>query len=358
MSKHAPRLGIVVLAAGEGTRMRSQLNKILHPLCGRPLVGHVLALADDLRASATTVVLAPHTLEPVQQAMGARYTYVVQSERLGTGHAVAQARGTMRGQSDYVLVLYGDTPLLRAESAAHLYEMVREHDALAGLISFQADPPTGYGRVLRDENGTVLTLIEERDATDEQRRITEANSGVMCFEAEWLWERVGQIARNQHKNEYYLTDLVAMAVAERGPGAAVAHQIADPTEAWGINDRAQLAEAETELRRRINQAVMLSGVTLQDPASTYIDVGVTVGADSYLLPGSVLRGTTSIGARCVIGPHTTLIDTVIGDDAHVQQAYFVAGNVAPGTTVLPFTYFNGTASAANDVPQRLRDTAT
>ncbi|HEX5690835.1 MAG TPA: NTP transferase domain-containing protein, partial [Roseiflexaceae bacterium] len=213
-------LGIIVLAAGEGTRMKSSLPKVLHRICGRPLLGHALAVADALESVATVVVLAPDTIDQVRAQLGPRYQYAVQSERLGTGHAVLQARHLLQHASDDVLVLFGDTPLLRAETARSVVEARRTSGALLSLLSFHAHPPTGYGRVLRDADGQVVALIEERNATPEQRAISEGNSGIMCFDSAWLWQAIDRVERNPVKGEYYLTDLVAMAVAERGPGAA------------------------------------------------------------------------------------------------------------------------------------------
>jgi bifunctional UDP-N-acetylglucosamine pyrophosphorylase/glucosamine-1-phosphate N-acetyltransferase len=335
---HDTALSIVVLAAGEGTRMRSALPKVLHPICGRPMLGHVLAVADALRAGRTTLVLAPDTLDAVRARFGEGYSYAVQAERLGTGHAVLQARGALHDQPGEVLVLYGDTPLLRPETAQALLDLLRRTRALAGLVSFHADPPTGYGRVVRDAAGRVVALVEERDATPEQRAITEGNSGVMAFDAPWLWERVGRLARNPAKGEYYLTDLVAQAVAERGPGAVVALPAADPREAWGVNDRAQLAAAEAVMRERLLTGLMRSGVTITDPAATYVDVGVTVGQDTILLPGTLLQGATRVGERCVIGPHATLVDATVGDGARVRDSVVEGATVAAGAEIGPFAW--------------------
>lgn len=342
MTEPRPTVGIAVLAAGEGTRMRSKLSKVLHPLCGRPLLGHVLALADDLGAAHTAVVLSEQTCGPARAAFGERYTYAVQAQRLGTGHAVLQARAALRGRCEQVLVLYGDTPLLRLETARALLEQQHAGAALVGLVSFQADPPTGYGRIIRDAAGRLVALVEERDATPAQRAIAEVNSGVMCFDADWLWRRIDQIPL---KREYYLTDLVAMAVAEGGPGAAVAVPVADPREAWGVNDRAGLAQAEAALRQRINQGLLEAGVTLVDPAATYVDVGVSVGPDTTLLPGTLLRGGTRVGAGCTIGPHTELTDATVGDGAHVRFAVVERAAVSPGARIGPFVYISDGGTA-------------
>ncbi|GAB4213846.1 MAG: hypothetical protein OHK0022_51500 [Roseiflexaceae bacterium] len=320
--------------------MRSALPKVLHRLCGRPMLGHVLALADLLAPQRTVVVLSPQTLDQVQAAFGGHYTYVPQAERLGTGHAVLQAREALGGREGQVLVLFGDTPLVRAETAQTLLQAQHAAGSLVGVLSFQSDPPTGYGRIVRNAAGQVEALVEERDATPEQRAITEVNAGVMCFDAGWLWEQIDRIPLNRHKHEYYLTDLVAMAVGQRGPGAVVAVQAADPSEAWGINNRAQLAQAEQELRRRINQVLMESGVTMVDPASTYVDADASVGADTTLLPGTMLRGRTTVGAGCTIGPHAELVDVRVGDQARVSFAVVEGGEIAAGARIGPFEHIS------------------
>ncbi len=338
------RLGIVVLAAGEGTRMRSSLPKVLHPLCGRPLLGHVLAIADALQAHSTVLVLATDTLDRIRTTFGDGprsdhpYRYTVQTQRLGTGHAVAQARPLLAGQTDAVLVLFGDTPLLRPETANAVLQAHREQGALLTLLSFYTDPLIGYGRVVRDAAGHVVELVEERNATPEQRAITEGNSGIMCFQADWLWDTIDRIRPNDVNGEYYLTDLVAMAVAERGPGAVVGLPATDAREAWGVNDRVQLAQAGAVLRERTLERLMRSGVTIVDPTNTYVDVGVSVGNDTQLLPGTLLQGNTRIGANCVIGPHTTIVDATIGDRSRVRHAWIERTIVEPGSDLGPFVH--------------------
>jgi bifunctional UDP-N-acetylglucosamine pyrophosphorylase/glucosamine-1-phosphate N-acetyltransferase len=335
------QLGIVVIAAGKGTRMRSALPKELHALCGRSLIDHVLAIADTLAPAYTVVVLSPEKLGPVRAQAGDRYIYALQADQLGTGHAVLQARPALPGPSGDVLVLYGDTPLLRPETARAVVDLRRASGALVGIMSMHVPPPSGYGRIVRDAAGQVLAIIEERNATPEQFALTECNSGVMCFDAAWLWQALDRIPRNQVKGEYYLTDLAEMAVAERGLGAAVALPAADAREAWGINDRVQLAQADAVMRERILEHWMRAGVSVIDPGATYVDADVTLGSDSTLLPGTYLRGATSVGSGCEIGPATTIVDSSIGDRARVRYALVERAIVPEAAVIGPFVHLSG-----------------
>jgi bifunctional UDP-N-acetylglucosamine pyrophosphorylase/glucosamine-1-phosphate N-acetyltransferase len=345
------QLGVVVLAAGEGTRMRSALPKVLHPLCGRPLLGHILAAVEALQPAISTVVLASDALDAVRARFGEMYRYVVQAERLGTGHATLQARSIMRGESDDVLVLVGDAPLIRSATLQQLVALRRDHNALVALLSFTADPPTGYGRVIRDTGGNVTAIVEERDATDAQRAITEVNSGILCFDAAWMWPALDRIQRSPVKGEYYLTDLIALAIADYGVGAVHALLAADPAEALGVNDRVQLAQAERVLRMRLLEALMRSGVTVVDPATTYVDVDVVVGQDTTLLPGTMLRGSTRVGARCMIGPHTSLIDTIVADDAHVRYTLAEGISIPAHALIGPFAHLRSVQRGTDEVYQ-------
>ena len=315
------RLGVAILAAGEGTRMRSALPKVLHPLCGCPLVEYVIELARQLGAAKTVLVAAPETVGQMRERFGDDYGYAVQAERKGTGHALMQARPLLEGEVDQVLVLYGADPLMRVASVTALLDQLDESNAKGAITTFIADPPAGYGRIVRDSTGHVQAIVEERDASPEQRMIAEVNQGVVAYDAAWLWPHLDLLRPSPIKGEYYLTDLVAMAVREEGPGAIVAHQLADPTEALGGNDRWELAQAEAVMRQRILRSLMEAGVTVTDPSHTYVDMGVTVGQDSVLLPGTMLKGATTIGERCETGPNSVIEDSIIGNDCRVTASF-------------------------------------
>ncbi|HEU5087228.1 MAG TPA: sugar phosphate nucleotidyltransferase [Roseiflexaceae bacterium] len=347
-----PRLAVVALAAGEGTRMRSALPKVLHPICGRPMLAYVLAVADALDPARITLVLANDTLGGVRatfgtaSASGRPIDYALQTERRGTGHAVLQTRASLAGQCDEVLVLFGDTPLLRPATAQSVLDLHRASGALVTLLSFRPASPTGYGRVVRDGSGQVLALVEERDATPEQRAIGEANSGIMCFRAEWLWPALDRLAPSPVKGEYYMTDLVGLAVRDAGAGAVYAAEAHDEREAWGVNDRVQLAQASAVIQERILDALMRGGATIINPHQTYVEHDVIVGRDTTLWPGTVLRGATRIGNRCSIGPHTTLVDSTIGDDVAISHSVVERSLVRSGLTLEPFSYWRDVEPAS------------
>ncbi len=343
------RLGVVVLAAGEGLRMRSELPKVLHPLCGRPLVEHVLELARATGTAETVLVLAPETVDPLRDRLGDSYHYAVQAERRGTGHALMQARPLLEGAVDRVLVLYGADPLMRPESVQALLAELHEQRAVVAITTFRADPPTGYGRIIRDAAGQVAAIVEERDASPEQRTVTEVNQGVVAYDAAWLWPHLDRLRPSPVKGEYYLTDLVAMAVAELGTGSVVAHRLADATEAWGVNDRWELAQAERVMRERILRRLMEAGVTVVDPAHTYVDAGVAVGQDCVLLPGTMIKGTTTIGRRCVIGPNSVIEDSAIGDECRVKASFVERAVMEDGSDCGPMAHLRPGAHLGSGV---------
>ena len=304
------KLSAVILAAGQGTRMKSRLPKVLHPILGKPMAFYTLEAARQVTQS-TPVMVIGHAAEQVRQALGDQAEYVLQEPQLGTGHAVKQAEPLLAGKSDLVLVIYADMPLLTAQTLGLLVEKARSHTDPVSMLTVTADETRGFGRILRDRNGQMMGIVEEAQATAEQLEIHELNPGVYCFRADWLWEALKRIQLSP-KGEYYLTDLVGMAV-EQGADIQTL-DVEDPSEVIGINTRVHLAQAEALMRQRINQVWMLAGVSMIDPASVYIEPGVTLGQDTVLWPGTYLHGSTQIGGSCVIGPDTIIRDSIIGDD--------------------------------------------
>lgn len=301
-------LAVAILAAGQGTRMRSETNKMLHTVLGRPMIQWSLSLAEGLGAGQIAVVIG-NDAEAVQQAVGADVRYALQAERLGTGHAVLQAREALQGCSRTVLILYGDMPTLRLETLQALLELHQQRRPAVTLLSVLADDSMGFGRVVRNAQGQAEAIVEEAVATCEVLALKELNCGVYCFDAEWLWQRLPDIPVTQPKGEYYLTDMVALAIQD---GRAVeVLQIEDVTEVQGINTRVHLAHAERILRERINERHMLNGVTLVDPATTFIEPAVIIGKDTVIQPNTMLQGASIVGAEATIGPNSVVRDSRI-----------------------------------------------
>ncbi len=322
----------IILAAGQGVRMRSALPKVLHEIGGRPLLRHVLQAVTGAGLPQPVVVVG-HGAEAVRAAVGADARCVMQTQQLGTANAVQAAEELLTGQTDLVLVVNGDMPLLTAETLARLVALQTANPGPLTLLTLITPDPRGFGRIVRDRAGAVQAIVEEAQATPEQRAITELNAGAYCFRADWLWSALRRIPLSP-KGEYYLTDTVALAVAE---GLAVqAVCLDDPTEAMGINTRVHLAEAEALLRRRTNTALMLSGVTLIDPDHTYIEPGVQIGADTIIYPNTYLRGATRIGSGCAIGPNTILEDTTVGDRCTILAAVTEKAVIEDEVSMGPF----------------------
>jgi len=336
-------LGFIILAAGQGTRMRSQVPKVLHPLAGRPMILYTVDVARAL-TDFPPVLVVGYGAEAVRRTVGEAALYVEQVPQRGTGHAVLQARPVLEGRVDTVVVVCGDMPLLRAETLRRLVERQRESGGPFTMLTLVSDDPRGFGRVVRDGQGAVRRVVEEAQATAEERAIGELNAGVYAFDGAWLWPHVARIPISLPKEEFYLTDLVAMA-AEEGRQIETL-QVGDPLELLGINTRVHLAEAEAELRRRINRQWMEAGVTMIDPATTYIEAGVTIGADTVIGPHTHLRGQTVIGRCCQIGPNAIVADSVIADGCRVLASVVEGAVMEEGSDVGPFSHLRRGARLA------------
>jgi bifunctional UDP-N-acetylglucosamine pyrophosphorylase/glucosamine-1-phosphate N-acetyltransferase len=327
-------LAAVVLAAGQGTRMKSSLPKVLHPLAGRPLVHYAL---DAVRAAGDEhpTLVVGHGSAAVRAELGDTVEFVLQTEQLGTGHAVLQATSTLMGRSRQVLVTYADMPLLRGETLRALAAAQAASGAAIALASIYSDGLADFGRVVRGPAGSVTAVVEVAQATPEQLALPERNVGAYCFDAAWLWAALPRLPISP-KGEYYLTDTVALAVADGRPVEAVV--ITDEAETIGINTRVHLAQAEVALRARINAGWMTAGVTLVDPASTYIEPGVTIGIDSVIWPNTHLQGQTVLGPRVVIGPNTVIRSSTIGADCRIEASVVEEAWLAEEVSVGPFAH--------------------
>ena len=327
-------LTVVVLAAGEGKRFRSAVPKPLHPVAGRPLLWHVLAAAAPLKADRTVVVVgsgADQVTEAVRDFDLGAVAFAAQASQRGTGDALAAALPLVE-EAGEVLVLSGDTPLVSTALLERLLDTHRAARAAATVATCTFEDPTGYGRVLRDDRGEVTGVVEERDASAAQRRLREASAGMYVFARPAL-DHLAELRPDNDQGEYYLPDLVPLVLAG---GGRVATFEGPATEARGVNDRVELAEAEAVLRRRLLERLMLAGVTVVDPATTYVEVDVEVGQDSVLAPLTFLEAGTRVGARCRLGPNVRLVGCTVGDDATVTQTVAVSSAIGPRAVVGPF----------------------
>ena len=312
-------LASIVLAAGKGTRMKSGLIKVLHPVAGPPMIAWPVAAAREAGSDPIVLVIG-HQATAVQAVFrgAADIRSAMQEEQLGTGHAVACALDTLAGFSGTVLILCGDTPLLRSETLKNMLTYHRDNGAAITVLTALMDDPLGYGRVVRDGSGQVAAIVEHKDATQEEREIREINSGIYCMDSGFLFANIKEISNDNAQGEYYLTDLLAIAV--RKGLTCLALPTADADEIMGVNDRVQLAEAARILRSRINREHMLNGVTLIDPDQTYIDHGVTIDADTTIHPGCRIGCGSIIGSGCEIEAAVSISDCRIGDDCHIKAS--------------------------------------
>ncbi len=338
---------VVILAAGEGKRMRSSRPKVLHELLGRSLIGHVLAAAREGLGQASTLVVVGHGAELVREHLAEvapQAHPVLQAEQRGTGHAVRLALEAVADVTGTVVVLNGDVPLVRPRT---LRELVAAHESAgstASVLTAEVADPSGLGRIVRAADGGLRSIVEERDASADELAIREINVGMYVFEASALRELLGKLSSTNDQGEEYLTDVVALMVAA-GLGVA-AHLVGDPTEALGCNDRVELAGLRALLRTRINTGWMRVGVTIHDPATTWIDVTARLERDAVIEPNTQLRGATTVAEAAVVGPDVTLIDTTVGAGAVVLRAHAVSAEIGPGAQVGPYAYLRPGARLA------------
>ena len=332
LSNMSIKTASVILAAGKGTRMCSNVPKVLHTLAGRPLMEYALDLGLGI-CNMTPIVVVGFESEKVQECIGDRATVVIQEEQLGTGHALNETAEVLREQADMVLVWAADMPLLTKEMLESVINVQAENEGPISIITAISNDDRGFGRVIRSQLGEVQAIVEKSDATAEQLSINELNVGVYCFQSSWLWDELSALKPSSN-GEYYLTDLIKSASLQNQNIGVVTTTAVD--EIIGINTRIHLAEAEIAIRTRINNSWMERGVTLIDPANTYIEASVKIGLDTVVLPNTHLQGNTVIGSECTIGPNSTIQNSVIGDRCQIASSVLDRAKLENDVDVGPF----------------------
>jgi bifunctional UDP-N-acetylglucosamine pyrophosphorylase / glucosamine-1-phosphate N-acetyltransferase len=332
---------VIILAAGLGTRMKSSQPKMLHTLCGRPMILWALEIAKAASLQKPVLVVG-HEADAVRAVAGAEAECVEQPKLLGTADAVRRAEGILRGKADHVLVFYGDMPLWKPETLRALAAAGEREPGPLSFLTGNCEDIRNFGRVIRDGAGKVVEIVEEAHATEEQKKIHEVNLGAYCFRGDWLWPALAQVAPSP-KGEYYLTDLVAMAVRA---GGAQGIPVPDEEEWIGINTRAHLAEAEAAMRRRINRRWMEAGVGMQDPATAYISFEATIGEGTLILPNTHLEGKTAIGRDCIIGPNTIVRRSAVGDRCRMEASVVEDATLEEDVVIGPFGHLRSGAYLA------------
>ncbi|ARB35509.1 bifunctional UDP-N-acetylglucosamine diphosphorylase/glucosamine-1-phosphate N-acetyltransferase GlmU [Bacillus subtilis] len=336
----------VVLAAGQGTRMKSKLYKVLHPVCGKPMVEHVVDEALKLSLS-KLVTIVGHGAEEVKKQLGDKSEYALQAEQLGTAHAVKQAQPFLADEKGVTIVICGDTPLLTAETMEQMLKEHTQREAKATILTAVAEDPTGYGRIIRSENGAVQKIVEHKDASEEERLVTEINTGTYCFDNEALFRAIDQVSNDNAQGEYYLPDVIEILKNEGETVAA--YQTGNFQETLGVNDRVALSQAEQFMKERINKRHMQNGVTLIDPMNTYISPDAVIGSDTVIYPGTVIKGEVQIGEDTIIGPHTEIMNSAIGSRTVIKQSVVNHSKVGNDVNIGPFAHIRPDSVIGNEV---------
>lgn len=324
----------LILAAGQGTRIKSDLPKVLHKVCGKEMVNHVIDTMRKANIEDINVIVGKGADLVKEKTSSRNVSYALQEEQLGTGHAVKCAIDFLRGKKGVVGVFCGDAPLIKAETVDNLFKTHIENKNSATLLSSIVEDPTGYGRVVR-ENDEVLKIVEHKDCTEEELKINEMNAAIYCFDIEKLLNSLDKLSNNNNQGEYYLTDVIGILKEEGNKVGAVT---IDYEETIGVNSRIQLAEAEGILRNRINSRHMINGVTLIDPSTTYIGDDVEIGRDTIIYPGNVLEGNTKIGEGVILYPNSRISNSIILNNVEIQSSVIIDSQIGERTTVGPFAY--------------------
>ena len=336
----------VILAAGQGTRMKSKLYKVLHSVCGKPMVLHVLEQVSSLKVE-ETVTIVGHGAEKVQAELGSKTKFALQSEQLGTAHAVMQAEEILGDKQGTTFVICGDTPLIKAETMEALIKQHESQGAKATILTARIDDPTGYGRIIRNSEGFVEKIVEHKDASEEERKVTEINTGTYCFDNAALFAALKNVSNDNVQGEYYLPDVIEILKAQGD--IVTAYQTDDFEETLGVNDRIALSQAEKIMRKRINTEHMRNGVTLIDPEQTYIESGVQIGQDTIIYPGSVIKAGTKIGNDCVIGPNTEVGNCEVGNNTVIRQSVAYDSYIGSEVAIGPFAHIRPQSQIEDEV---------
>lgn len=339
-------LAIIILAAGGGTRMKSRLPKVLHCIAGKPLIHHVLETAKKLTPDKLVVVLGHEKNQVEPYVADIVHEVACQDNQLGTAHAVNQALPLLKGFSGDAVILYGDTPLIKEETISRLIKHRQQKDCSVVLATMNIDNPTGYGRVIRNGSGDVLKIVEEKDATEKERQITEVNTGIYCFSYNTLLENIDKVSNNNEQNEYYLTDVISLLVSS---GKKVTAEIIDSNQALGVNSRKDLSIVSKIIRKEINEKLMASGVTLEDPATAYVEESVIIGSDTKVGPNVTIEGKTVIEGNCIIGANTHIKDSLVKEGAKITNSYITEAEIGKNAAIGPFSHLRPGTVVKEDV---------
>ena len=335
----------IILAAGKGTRMKSKYPKVVHKVCGKEMVNHIIDVSKKSGVKDVVTILG-HESEVVKSILPEDTMIAMQTEQLGTGHAVKMAKEYINDE-DTIVILCGDTPLIKEETLKRLFDYHIENEYTATVLTTKVDNPTGYGRVIRDENGDLLKIVEQKDGNTEELAVNEINSGIYCFKGQMLRESLDLLDNNNAQGEYYLTDTIKIL---RDKGFKVgAFNGSTIEELMGVNSRVELAKAEALMRKRINEQHLVNGVTIIDTVATYIEADVKIGSDTIIYPGVMLHGNTKIGNECVIGMNSSITNSTIGNNTEVKNSTIIDSNVGDNTTVGPYAYLRPKSNIGNNV---------
>lgn len=336
----------IILAAGQGTRMKSKLYKVLHPVCGKPMVQHVIDQVKSLNIN-EIVTIVGHGAEKVKDQLGEDSQYALQAEQLGTAHAVQQAGDMLADKEGVTIVVCGDTPLIKADTMEALFKHHEETSAKATILTARAEDPTGYGRIVRNSEGFVEKIVEHKDASEQERSINEINTGTYCFDNKMLFDAIQNVSNDNVQGEYYLPDVIEIL---KNQGEIVSAYVTDSfAETLGVNDRVALAQAERTMKKRINEYHMRNGVSIIDPDNTYIGPDVKIGQDTVIFPGTTLSGSTVIGSECQIGPNTEISNCEIGNNTVIRQSAAFDSKIGSEVNIGPFAHIRPESEINDEV---------